>query len=399
MSIFSGHKKKDELILVFNIGSSSVGGALFEAQSSGIPKIVLSVREPIVLEEKVNIENFLLLTTKSLEIVADKIYKSGLGAPSQIFCVLSSPWYASQTRIIDFKKNTPFVFNEKLADDLIKKEIKIFEEEHKLKYNNIDNKVRTIELKNIKTMLNGYEMSNPLNQKAKELEMVVFVSISGEQALKKIEDAIGKYFHSKQIRFSSFVMSFFTVVRDMYPKQENFLLVDIGGEVTDISMIKKSTLRESMSFPLGRNFLTRGVAKDLNCSLGEANSFISLFKDGHAEESIAKKLTLILNKLRTEWLKNFQDSLANISKDISIPSTIYIAIDKDLVDFFSETIKTEQFSQYTLTESKFEVIFLSTELLHGTAVFKEDVIREPFLIIDSIYINRFLINFALVKRT
>ena len=59
MSIFSGHKKKDELILVFNIGSSSVGGALFEAQSSGIPKIIFSVREPIVLEEKVNIDNFL----------------------------------------------------------------------------------------------------------------------------------------------------------------------------------------------------------------------------------------------------------------------------------------------------------------------------------------------------
>ena len=178
----------------------------------------------------------------------------------------------------------------------------------------------------------------------------------------------------------------------MYPKQENFLLVDVGGEVTDISMVKKNTLRESMSFPLGRNFLTRGVALNLGCTLDEADSLISLFKDGHAEESIAQKLTLIVNKLRTEWLNKFQESLANLSKDLSIPSTIYIAVDKDLVDFFSETIKSEQFSQYILTESKFKVTFLSAKIFHGMAVFKEDVIRDPFSIIDSIYINRFLIK-------
>jgi len=392
MGIFSNKQTKNELILVFNIGSSSVDGALFEAQSSGIPKIIFSAEELIKIEEKVEIDNFLASTIKSLEMVANKIYRSGLGAPSQIFCVLSSPWYVSQTRIINFKKNTPFIFTHKLADELVKKEVKLFEEEHVIKYSDYNSKIRVIELKNIKTILNGYETAEPLNQKTKELEMTIFISMSGEQILKKIEDTIGKYFHLKQITFSSFVLSFFTIVRDMYLKQENFLLVDISGEMTDISMVKKNTLRESISFPLGRNFLTRGVALDLGCTLSEADSFISLLKDGHAEESVTKKLTLILNKLRIEWLKKFQESLANLSNDISIPSTIYIVIDKDLVDFFSETIKTEQFSQYTLTESKFEVIFLNTELFQKIAISEKNVFYRPFLIIDSIYINHFLIK-------
>ena len=233
-----------------------------------------------------------------------------MGAPKRIFCVLSSPLYVSQTRVISYKKNTPFVFTTKLADALIQKEIKIFQEEHLAKYTTVGGEVRSIELKNIKTMLNGYETANPLDQSAKELEMIIFISMSGEQILKKIENTIEKYFHFNQIKFSSFTMSFFTAVRDVFKQKDNFLLVDIGGEVTDIS----------------------------------------------------------------------------------IPSTIYIAIDKDLADFFSETIKSEQFSQYTLAESKFEVVFLSTELLHGIATFKEPIIREPFLIIDSIYINRFLIE-------
>ncbi len=391
MGIFSGSKNKDKLILVFNIGSSSIGGAFFLAQKSGIPKIIFSTIEPIPFGENVYIDRFLPLAIQSLEIIVKKIYEARLGAPDKIFCVLSSTWCVSQTRIINFKKNTPFIFTEKLADDLIQKEIKFFQEEHLIKYVNNNDPVRTIELKNIQTMLNGYETSKPLGQKTKEVKMTIFISVSGERMLKNIEDIIGKYFHSSPIKFLSFALSSFTVVRDMYVKQENFLLVDIGGEVTDIFMVKKNILRESISFPLGRNFLTRGVALDLGCTLSEAYSFISLFKDGHAEESMAKKLASTMNRLRTEWLKKFQESLVNLSNDISIPATIYIVIDKDLADFFSETIKTEQFSQYILTESKFEVIFFSTKL-HDIAVFEENMIRESFLIIDSIYINRFLIT-------
>src|SRR4051812_24493075 len=119
MGIFSKPQRKDELMLVFNISSSSVGGALFLAQNSGIPKIIFSATEPLLVQEKVEADKFLDETIKTLELIAGKIYDTGLGAPKKIFCVLSSPWYASQTRTINFKKNTPFVFTEKLADELL----------------------------------------------------------------------------------------------------------------------------------------------------------------------------------------------------------------------------------------------------------------------------------------
>lgn len=392
MDIFSKPKEKNELMLVLNIGSSSVGGALFVAKNSGIPQIIFSITEPLRIEEKIEAGKFLSLTIKSLDRILDKIYKAGLGAPKQIFCVLSSPWYVSQTRIINFKKNTAFVFTEKLADELIEKEIKLFKEEYSIKYSNKDEAIRPIELKNIKTMLNGYEISNPIGQKTKEIDMIIFISMSGEKMLKKIEDTINKYFHSNMIKFSSFAIASFIVVRDIFAKQDNFLLVDIGGEITEIFMTKKNILRESISYPLGKNFLTRGVASNLGCTFDEAVSLLSLLKDGHAEETVVKKLKSATAALKEEWLKNFQISLANLSKDISIPATIYIIVDKDMIEFFGEIIKSEQFSQYTLTESKFEVIFIGLELLHKAAEFKDGATREPFTIIDSVYINRFLMK-------
>ena len=64
---------------------------------------------------------------------------------------------------------------------------------------------------------------------------------------------------------------------------------------------------------------------------------------------------------------------------------------KQAAYFFSQIIQSEQFNQYSRTESKFEIIALNAELLHGAAAFGDNVTREAFLVIDAVYINRFLI--------
>ncbi|MFZ2072769.1 MAG: hypothetical protein WA101_03180 [Minisyncoccia bacterium] len=390
MGIFSKSKNTEELTLVFDIGSSSVGGALFLAQKSGVPKIIFSVREAIVFGDKVDFDILLSSTAKSLEIVANKICMAGLGVPKKTFCILASPWYASQIRTIKLEKNTSFIFTSELADSLIKKEISLFEEEYLMKNQSKGEEgVRAIELKNMKIMLNGYTVRDPLDKKIKELEMIIFISISSERVLKKIEYTIGKYFHPDNIKFSSFPMATFTVSRDMYMHHENFLLIDVGGEVTDVSMIKKDVLCNSISFPMGLNFMIRGISSSLNCSLDEAKSFISLYKDGHMEKSVEKKFDPIIFKLKTEWLNKFQESLFNLSNSISMPSTIFLTTSQGFSDFFTKIIKTEEFNQYTFTESKFRIVSLNTQELHGTALFKENVVRDPFIIVESVYINRF----------
>ncbi len=135
--------------------------------------------------------------------------------------------------------------------------------------------------------------------------------------------------------------------------------------------------------------MIRGVAQNLNCTLEEAGSYISLYRDGHAVGTLAKRLDPVMVMLKDTWLKQFQESLANLSNDISIPSNIFLAVDKDYYNFFTEIIKTEQFNQYTLTDSKFEITPLGTEALAGIAGFKDGVLRDPFIIIEAIYINRF----------
>jgi len=117
---------------------------------------------------------------------------------------------------------------------------------------------------------------------------------------------------------------------------------------------------------------------------------LSLYKDGHIADTSLKKVESVISKVKNTWLAKFQEAISNLTNDISIPATVFITVDHSLVDFFSEIIKTEEFNQYTLTESKFRVVFLGIQALHGIAIFDGEVNRDPFLIIESIYINNFL---------
>lgn len=390
MGIFSKSGQESELVALFDLSSSSVGGALVFLHHGGSPQIVFSVRESIAPKSKFNFDEFLQTTLKALDSVAAKLSRSGKGAPKRLFCVLASPWYGSETRIIRFSQKEPFVFTNKFADGLIEKEVEAFKKDNADKYPDFHSRMLPVELKNMKTILNGYSAANPVGQRAQELEMTLFIAMSSEEFLTKVQEVTVRHFHREEIKFSSFAFSSFAVARDLFLSTDNFLLVDVSGELTDISMVKNDALLTSYSFPIGFNFMIREIASYARIPLEEASSLFSLWKASHMSPEVEKKLTPIMEKLKSDWLAGFQNALANLSHDISIPHTIFLTVESEYSGFFDTLIKMEQFSQYTLSESKFSVVLLSTQELHGKVALGQDVARDSFLMLESIYINHFL---------
>ena len=88
-------------------------------------------------------------------------------------------------------------------------------------------------------------------------------------------------------------MASFIVARDMFTHKEDFILIDITGEITEIAVVKKK-LAGSVSYHVGTNFFIRKTSEFLAVSLEEANDF-SLYKDGHAEVSLKRKLDPFMN--------------------------------------------------------------------------------------------------------
>ncbi len=389
---FFSLKSKEELVAIFDVGSASVGGALVLVNTSPqknktAPKVLYATRSKFVFQDDFNFNHFLFSMLQTFEVVAKDLEKQKLGAPKRIHCFLASPWYASQTRIARFQKNTPFIFTKKLWNELVEKEVTAFSANELQAHANKEDTPRVIEKKTMHLTLNGYEIADPVDKKASELELSIFMSISPEKILKSIEDIVWHFSHAP-VFFSSFLFASFVGVRDAFAGERDYLIVDVAGEMTDIGLVKNNILSESASFPRGKNFVIRKVASGLKRSGPDTLSLINLTISGTIDEGTKPKVEALLSKARAEWLSSFQRTLANISSALSLPSTIFLTGDDDMVAWFLDVIKTEEFTQYTLTEKQFNVILVGKESLHPYVLLQDSLYRDSFLMLESIFINR-----------
>ena len=177
--------------------------------------------------------------------------------------------------------------------------------------------------------------------------------------------------------------------RDLF-KTDDFILVNIDGEITDIAMIRNQVLEKFSTFPLGTNYIFRSLAEALTLPLPMSISVFNLWKEGHAEEKTVKKILPAINKIRSEWLKNFEVTLANLSEDLSIPSAVYLSLPRPVTEFFSELIENEQFNQYILTDSKFKIVPLDEKIFVGNVRISKEATHDSALEMESLYISKYL---------
>jgi cell division ATPase FtsA len=389
MGLFSTTKKHDKTLLVLDIGSASVCGALvtLAKDTQGKPTILHSLRRNFTVQKEVSFPTLLKSMEEALTVVVHTLLTKGGTTPQEICVFLSSPWNASQTRVIRVKKNTPFTVSEKFMKDIMNKEIALFEQAELASYGGDGDMPRMLETKTIALRLNGYTIQNPLGKKAKEVELTLFLSMGVESVLKRIEACIGKEYPHTKVSFSTFLFTSFVVVRDLFPDTDSFMLVDIGGEITDVSIIKKDAVLESISFPQGRNSLIRAIAKSDSLSTNESMSLLTLHQKDQLSPVESLKIEKALHDAKTTWLSFFQKSLVQIATDLSLPERLYITCDQDVTAWYVRVLESEDFGQYLLTEKKFSTVVISGELLKQYILTQEQN-PDQFVMMETLLLNR-----------
>ena len=384
MSIFSffSPKKKNERVLVLHIGSGSVMGTM--VMNDGTKTAMnasASIDIPVLVD--LTLERFELEMKKALEQTLATLAAASLPSPDRIAVYFASPWYASQVRNAKMSRPTPFVVSKTLLDDMIAKELKAFEDEEIAETKGTSAALRGIDSKVVQVKLNEYPHNDPIGMSTRELELSIFVSVAPERTLGMIEEVITRRYHAP-IKYSSFLIASFAVTRDFFPEANNYILVDIGGEVTDVSLVRNGSLFQSVSFPHGCNFVLRKLSNGLKRSTAEAVSICTLYMEGKIEDSIKDTCTTILNEVKTTWTESFQKALFSVSNDLSVPDTVFLSVGTSIAPWFIETIRHEDFHQYTRVEKEFKVIVLNAELFHDHLSFGEGVYRNPFLMIETL---------------
>jgi hypothetical protein len=384
MSWFSHLAKKitSEKILVVHIGSASVVGALVET-GSPVSRVVATVTAEIPVVADLTSEKFESEMQKALESMLASLGKLRQSPPDRTHVYFASPWYASQVRRAKMSRPTPFVVSQVMLDEMIAKELKAFTDEEVAASYNAGQPIRPIESQIVQVKLNGYPTASPVDDSARDLELSLFLSVAPEHTLKKVEETIGKHYH-KPIAFSSFLSASFLVSRDHFPHEEGYLLIDVGGEITDVSLVRDGALMQTVSFPLGRNFILRKLSVGLKRSIAESLTICTLYAEKKVEDNVRAQCDEILKEAKDQWLDSFQKTLFSVSNELSIPNTIMLSVGTDIAPWFIETISREEFHQHSLTEKEFTVVVLDAQLFRDQLAFAEAVPRNPCIIIEAL---------------
>ena len=396
MSFLSFLKKKNEQsYLLFDIGSSSVGGGVVTF-SNGRPKIVYTNREQFSFEREINQKKLLTNMLRALEKSADDIQKNGMvhltftafGARrvKDIFCVLSAPWCLSRTRILKVKKDEPFTVTPNFLERIAEAEELEFDKDAPKIGDGLyegNDKLSAVEKKIIKIRLNGYELRLPIFKKVTNLELSLFISVTTKEIKEKIEKAIAKIFgQSQQPEFNSFVLTSFTALRDSFSDTNNFIFMDVSGEVTELAFVRHQVILETISFPYGRNTLIRRLAQILKTEPALAESLLALRLNHKTEEA--------LKIAGAEWLKFLDTTVADFAKDDFVPIKVFLTADQDVRKYFVELINQQTISQFSLEGDKLSAVSLDENVLKNYYRAGGSMEVDPFILIETLFLRRTL---------
>ena len=385
----STNKQDKQLIAIFDIGSDSVGGAFAEipTQGGGMPVILKSIRTEFPFREEVNFNMFLKDMLSALNQTAEALYKEKLGVLDSIHCVLASPWYLSEMRTIKMARDNAFVFTEKIADELLQKEILSLNDAYKEKYGGIKSSSEMIEHHISGVSLNGYIVSDPIGKKSKSIEMNMIISISPKVCIDRIQETLSKTFSHTKVQFSSFMVSSYLAIREKYVGSDSYLLLDIGGEVTDVAIVSKGILKASLSFPFGKKEFFNYICTKLDIELRDAKELFSLYSSNALSVRRRNKVIPLFKSVASSWSEAFRQCISTLPHTLVLPATIFFTADSDIQGWFTDVLTKDEFIQSIVVGRKATVVTLEGPEFLDMCSVKNDTC-DPFLMIEAIAIMR-----------
>ncbi|MEK7138534.1 MAG: hypothetical protein AAB787_03430 [Patescibacteria group bacterium] len=345
-----------------HIGSASVSGALVDGK-----KVIFASEQACRFQQKLDSGMFLEDVALALKQVLEDLLKARLGSPSKVVIFLSAPFVAGQLNILRQNNTKPLKVTEKVIADLVLQDTAKFRE---------DKKHIVVDSKIMGFRINGYATAEPHGQSASELEISHYLSISAEAVLAKFRNVIKSACHHDQVEFHSASFTLFSVVRGLQPADESLLLLDIGGEITELTLVWQGIIRETFSFPLGHNALVRHLMASKEATHSVAHASLDL--DLVDEKNLAK--------VQTEWLKNFQEGLVKVVQHRFWSGEITLLVENSArSSVFTTWLNGASLDKLFFSAKKIEVKSLTPELLQPLVVLDPRAKPSLPLLVESIF--------------
>ncbi len=373
-------KDEDQIVAVLDVNSGGVGGAIVLKNKKSLPLIVATARRNFKFPASPDGARLKREMLASLDLVCQELLTKTTKRPDRVYCVLATPWSHGELRAIKYDKSEEFRFTEAFAETLVKKEIEKFRVENTALRHVMDRRITRVSL-------NGYPVTEPHGQNTRTVTLDVFLSLSSKQIIDEVQDCIHKTWKSR-IAFTSQIFSDFVFVRDIFDTKNDFVVIDIGAEITEVMVMKNDHLEGTAFFPYGDRNIVRAISVQLNRSVYESMSLFSLY----GEELLSPENTTIITEAVEHagelWRSELKRLLSDISGNRHLPKNIFLLAPASMEAWFRSMFTTAVFPEFTTSGREFNVIIPNREMLYNFCHYSDLAEQDDALSRKSIFINR-----------
>jgi len=376
--------------IIFDIDSTSIAGAVVEYAYNSDKQLVqaqeiFGLRKDMSNGQEYSFEDFFKKTLKTFEEVAQKVHLQALFSLDEVYVNLSSPWMSSQKRSIKYTKKNEFIFTKKLADELIQKEIDQPLSKNVDFYNH---KVNLFDRHTVGVFANGYPTRNPLGKKMFDLNIQSLTSVISSQTQEAFEHVVERAFHRKPIFLSNTFVAYNALVNTL-PDQDDAIIVDISGELTELFVVMSDHLKHISSIPIGVNHLIRDLSQSLSLPFLKARSAMNMHQEGKLEKKYTKNIQSHFKKSFKIWLREFYSMLDSCTAEGLLPSTIILCAPDDLSLWMEEHIlESDELKIHFHGNQKISLVHLQDQNMYSS----DYLFRDSEIAVLAGFIERNNIN-------
>lgn len=306
---------KNGSTLIVDIGSASVGAAVISKGKLGVPQLNEVTRVPIGLGSPSSRE---ALTTHTEEALK-KLLEHYITTPiKKINVVVSAPWHEASIRTITSTSQKPVNISERTAVSAVQK----YQNEKPPHEGNVD-----VEAVAVQMRVNGYSTSLKKMVSGTSISINLYESEMRSNLQKKFTSIIESAFPNSSVHFNTFPLASTVALRTI-SESTGFIVTDIAGEATEVSIVHEDGLRHIASFPVGYYSVARKIGASQD-KIGDAMSRLALLARGELTPEEAANVKKEFSEVFKEWMASFEDVIRAASQNFPIPRTLYLLSDKE----------------------------------------------------------------------
>ncbi len=252
----------------------------------------------------------------------------------KIFVTCSSPWALTVARNVSYENEEELKISDALINDLIKSAEQEIEE--KVGESGITGSLglEIVERTTVDIRINEYSVARPIGLHGKQIDLTHITGLIPKEILEAVYEVQDKVFTGAHVHAHTFMLVMYCVLRDIFPKLDAHIIINVTAEATEFGIVENGTLVETISTPYGANTLLRDITENSNKTAADALTRIR----GYTENTLTEHAHTEIEALLTPYTEAIQKTLGDIMMYRAIPNTCIITAQPQYNDLFKQLI-------------------------------------------------------------